>query len=65
MAKKFDRLEEIEREGYLAAINGEGKSSHIYQDKQKQMVFDSGYYKGLLELKHRRDENKGEGQNVR
>lgn len=58
MAKKFDRLEEIEREGYLAALRGEIKSSHIYFDKNKRMAFEAGYYKGTLEAARKREEQK-------
>lgn len=58
MAKKFDRLEEIEREGYLAALRGESKSSHIYFDKNKRMAFEAGYYKGTLEAARKREEQK-------
>lgn len=58
MAKKFDRLEEIEREGYLAALRGESKSSHIYFDKNKRMAFEAGYYRGTIEAARKPQEKK-------
>lgn len=64
MAKKFDRLEEIEREGYLAALRGESKSSHIYFDKNKRMAFEAGYYRGTIEAARKLQEKK-EAENGR
>lgn len=54
----YDRLKEIEREGYKAALNGESKSSHVYFDKNKRMAFECGYYKGTLEAARKREEQK-------
>lgn len=64
MAKNTDRLEEIEREGYLAALNGEGRSNHLYFNKDKRMAFEAGFYRGTIEIARKKQEKK-ENENVR
>lgn len=51
----YERLKEIEREGYKAAINGESITSHAYRNNSEQGALIRGYAKGLQELKRERE----------
>lgn len=64
MAGKNLKFEEIEREGYLAALRGESKSSHVYFDKNRRMAFEAGYYRGTIEAARKLQEKK-EAENGR
>lgn len=46
---KIDRLDEIERAGYLAAKNSEAKTAHMYGPREERMAFEKGYYKGVID----------------
>lgn len=54
----YDRLKEIEREGYKAALNGESITSHTYRNNNEQAAMIRGYAKGLQELKREREAKK-------
>ena len=55
---KSDRLDEIERAGYLAAKNSEAKSAHMYGPREERMAFEKGYYKGVIEINRAQEAEK-------
>ena len=53
-----ERLAEIEREGYLAALRGDSLTSHAYRNRNERDAFSRGYYRGVIEVNREREAKK-------
>lgn len=55
---KDDDLKWIEEQGYKAAIAGEAISNYGYGKDEKGAAFHRGYYRGIVWLNRKREEQK-------